>query len=39
MVHHQIKVIQAVASMLTEGGRGVNGDSISQATRKSLKVI
>ncbi len=37
MVHHQIKVIQAVASMLTEGGRGVNGTAFPKQPEKALK--
>ena len=38
MVHHQIKVIQAMASMLTEGGRGVNGTAFLKQTEKALKL-
>lgn len=29
MVNHQIKVLQALASAIAEGGRGVTGYSIS----------
>ncbi len=38
MVHHQIKVIQAMASMLTEGGRGVNGTAFPKQPEKALKL-
>ena len=38
MVHHQIKVIQAIASMLTEGGRGVNGTAFPKQPEKALKL-
>lgn len=38
MVNHQIKVIQALASSLTEGGRGVSGTAFPQQPEKSLKL-
>ncbi|WP_313738283.1 glutathione S-transferase N-terminal domain-containing protein [Acinetobacter sp.] len=38
MVKHQIKVIQALASSLTEGGRGVSGTAFPQQPEKSLKL-
>ncbi|MFH7766465.1 glutathione S-transferase N-terminal domain-containing protein [Acinetobacter sp. BSP-28] len=38
MVNHQIKVIQALASALTEGGRGVSGTAFPKQPEKSLKL-
>ncbi|WP_425916762.1 glutathione S-transferase N-terminal domain-containing protein [Acinetobacter sp. TSRC1-2] len=38
MVNHQIKVVQALASALTEGGRGVSGTAFPQQPEKSLKL-
>ena len=38
MVHHQIKVAQALASALTEGGRGVNGTPFPNQPEKALKL-
>lgn len=38
MLHHQIKVVQALASALTEGGRGSNGTRF-QATRAAAQVV
>ncbi|MEJ2898877.1 glutathione S-transferase N-terminal domain-containing protein [Acinetobacter sp. NS-4] len=38
MVNHQIKVIQALASSLTAGGRGVSGTAFPKQPEKSLKL-
>ncbi|TCB55953.1 glutathione S-transferase N-terminal domain-containing protein [Acinetobacter terrestris] len=38
MVNHQIKVVQALASALTEGGRGVSGTAFPKQPEKSLKL-
>ena len=38
MVNHQIKVVQALASALTEGGRGVSGTAFPQQPEKPLKL-
>lgn len=38
MVHHQIKVMQALASALTEGGRGANGTAFPKQPEKALKL-
>lgn len=38
MVNHQIKVIQALASSLTEGGRGVSGTAFPKQPSKALKL-
>ena len=38
MVHHQIKVVQALASSLTEGGRGVTGTPFPNQPEKALKL-
>lgn len=38
MVHHQIKVAQALASAFTEGGRGTNGTAFPKQPEKALKL-
>ncbi|TCB48844.1 glutathione S-transferase [Acinetobacter sp. ANC 4779] len=38
MVNHQIKVVQALASALTAGGRGVSGTAFPQQPEKPLKL-
>jgi len=38
MVHHQIKVVQALSSSLTEGGRGVTGTPFPNQPEKALKL-
>ncbi|MEG6546390.1 glutathione S-transferase N-terminal domain-containing protein [Acinetobacter bereziniae] len=38
MVHHQIKVVQALASTLTAGGRGVTGTAFPNQPQKALKL-
>lgn len=38
MVNHQIKVLQAVVSAITAGGRGVNGTAFPQQPAKPLKL-
>ncbi|OAL81915.1 glutathione S-transferase N-terminal domain-containing protein [Acinetobacter terrae] len=38
MVNHQIKVVQALASALTEGGRGVSGTAFPKQPEKPLKL-
>lgn len=38
MVHHQIKVVQALASAITEGGRGANGTPFPNQPEKALKL-
>lgn len=38
MVHHQIKVVQALASAITEGGRGANGTAFPNQPEKALKL-
>ena len=38
MVHHQIKVVQALASSITEGGRGANGTAFPNQPEKALKL-
>lgn len=38
MVHHQIKVVQALASAITAGGRGVNGTPFPNQPEKALKL-
>lgn len=38
MVNHQIKVVQALASALTEGGRGISGTAFPKQPEKSLKL-
>ncbi len=38
MVNHQIKVIQALASSLAEGGRGVSGTAFPKQPEKALKL-
>ena len=38
MVNHQLKVVQALASALTAGGRGVSGTAFPKQPEKSLKL-
>ena len=38
MVHHQIKVVQALVSSITEGGRGANGTPFPNQPEKALKL-
>jgi len=38
MVNHQIKVLQAVASAIAEGGRGVTGTAFPNQPVKALKL-
>lgn len=38
MVNHQIKVVQALLSGITEGGRGVSGTAFPKQPEKSLKL-
>lgn len=38
MLHHQIKVVQALASALTEGGRGSNGTAFPKQPEQPLKL-
>ncbi|WP_173910379.1 glutathione S-transferase N-terminal domain-containing protein [Acinetobacter sp. Marseille-Q1618] len=38
MVHHQIKVAQALISAITEGGRGANGTPFPNQPEKALKL-
>ena len=38
MVHHQIKVVQALASAITAGGRGANGTPFPNQPEKALKL-
>lgn len=38
MVNHQIKVVQALASAIAEGGRGANGTAFPQQPEKALKL-
>ena len=38
MLHHQIKVVQALASALTEGGRGSNGTAFPKQPEEPLKL-
>ena len=38
MVHHQIKVVQALASTLTAGGRGVTGTAFPNQPEQALKL-
>ena len=38
MVHHQIKVVQALLSSLTAGGRGVSGTAFPNQPEKALKL-
>lgn len=38
MVHHQIKVAQALASTITSGGRGANGTPFPNQPEKALKL-
>ena len=38
MVHHQIKVIQALASTLVAGGRGAMGTAFPNQPEKALKL-
>ncbi len=38
MVNHHIKVVQALASSITEGGRGANGTAFPKQPEKALKL-
>ena len=38
MVNHQIKVLQAVASAIAQGGRGVTGTAFPNQPVKALKL-
>ncbi|WP_445115960.1 glutathione S-transferase N-terminal domain-containing protein [Acinetobacter sp. WZC-1] len=38
MVHHQIKVVQALASSVTAGGRGTTGTAFPRQPEKALKL-
>ena len=38
MVHHQIKVVQALASAITSGGRGANGTAFPNQPEQALKL-
>lgn len=38
MVHHQIKIVQALASAITAGGRGANGTPFPNQPEKALKL-
>ena len=38
MVNHSIQVVQALASALTEGGRGANGTAFPKQPNKALKL-
>lgn len=38
MVNHQLKIVQALASALTEGGRGVSGTAFPRQPEKALKL-
>lgn len=38
MVNHQIKVVQAISSAITEGGRGANGTAFPKQPEKPLKL-
>lgn len=38
MVHHQIKVVQALASSMSAGGRGANGTAFPNQPEKALKL-
>ena len=39
MVNHQIKVVQALASALTAGGRGVSGTAFSETAGKITQTL